>query len=784
MTPTLAIIGASYLQRPLVEKAKEMGLRTICFAWAEGAVCRDLVDVFYPISIVEKEQILAICQQEHIDGICTIASDVAAPTVAFVAEQMGLVANTYEASLCANNKWLMRQAFTSADVPCPQHICVTTMDIDAIQARMTLPLIVKPSDRSGSLAVNKITDWAQLLSAIQEAQTASFRGEAMVEEFIEGREISVEFISYQGKHYPLQITDKVTTGAPHFVELEHHQPSTLSAEMYSAIYTITERALQALGITNGASHAEYKITDDGRVYIMEIGARMGGDFIGSDLVQLSTGYDFVRGVIEVALGQFVAPVITKSAYSGVYFLTMDTSYIQSYIENSQIYSNIVSAEQIDHILRTPSCSSERSGYVIYQGQSKMIDCSRKKIMIIGAGAGQVPLIKESKKRGLYTIVVSIDGAYPGIELADVHVKLNIFDMERVLDIARIENIDFVISDQSDFAVPTVAFIAEKLGLLGNSINTAEIYTNKNKQKEFCNQHNFYTSSSALIKDVTDLSNVQIAFPWIIKPSDSQGSRGILKVNDIHEATNAFHEALKYSINKEVIVESFFEGNEIVCEGWVVDGEYTNIAFADRKYFDVPNKFIPSQTIFPSLTPECTLQKIIQQEKEFTKKSGIKFGIIHSEYLVNIFGEFSLVETALRGGGVYISSHLIPKTYNVDLTNLLIDHITLGIEASSDRIRKKNKRSVSAYICFYLNPGIISKVDGLDDVKAHPNIMQADIDNYLPGFVYNGLEHKGSRLGPILVTAADHEELNSVISWLYSTYKIYMNDNSENAIIWN
>ena len=119
-----------------------------------------------------------------------------------------------------------------------------------------------------------------------------------------------------------------------------------------------------------------------------------------------------------------------------------------------------------------------------------------------------------------------------------------------------------------------------------------------------------------------------------------------------------------------------------------------------------------------------------------------------------------------------------------MTNLLIDYITLGIEASSDRIRKKNKRSVSAYICFYLNPGIISKVDGLDDVKAHPNIMQADIDNYLPGFVYNGLEHKGSRLGPILVTAADHEELNSVISWLYSTYKIYMNDNSENAIIWN
>ena len=369
---TLTIVGASYLQRPLVEKAKEMGLRTICFAWAEGAVCRDLVDVFYPISIVEKEQILAICQQERIDGICTIASDVAAPTVAYVAEQMGLIANTYKASLCANNKRLMRQAFVLADVPCPQHMCVTTMDINMIQNQMTLPLIVKPSDRSGSLAVNKITDWAQLPSAIQEAQKVSFCGEAMVEEFIEGREISVEFISYQGQHYPLQITDKVTTGAPHFVELEHHQPSTLSDAMYTTIYAITERALHALGITNGASHAEYKITDDGRIYIMEIGARMGGDFIGSDLVQLSTGYDFVRGVIEVALGQFVAPVITKSVHAGVYFLSAEVPIVADYIQQAQQYPAIVRSECTDATLQHVTCSAERSGYFIYEDNKKFV----------------------------------------------------------------------------------------------------------------------------------------------------------------------------------------------------------------------------------------------------------------------------------------------------------------------------------------------------------------------------------------------------------------------------
>ena len=123
----LAIIGASYLQLPLVKKAKEMGLRTICFAWAEGAVCAEEADEFYPISVVEKEQILHVCQEKHIDGICTIASDVAAPTVAYVSEKMGLVGNSYATAVRANNKYIMRNAFSQAGVPCPKYREITSM---------------------------------------------------------------------------------------------------------------------------------------------------------------------------------------------------------------------------------------------------------------------------------------------------------------------------------------------------------------------------------------------------------------------------------------------------------------------------------------------------------------------------------------------------------------------------------------------------------------------------------------------------------------------------------
>lgn len=373
----IAIIGASYLQRPLVEKAKEMGIYTLCFAWKDGAVCAEIADEFYDISIVEKDAILEICQKAHIDGICTIASDVAAPTVAYVANKMGLVGNDYEAAVRANNKYLMRDAFVKGNVPCPKYTMLCEQDMQASEKHdvlrdFQLPLIVKPSDRSGSLGVNKICMPSDFYPAVKNAMEVSFKKQVMVEEFIEGREISVEFISYQGVHYPLQITDKVTTEAPHFVELEHHQPSTLSKEQFDTIYEITKRALNSLGLTDGASHSEYKITKEGRICIMEIGGRMGGDFIGSDLVRLSTGYDFVKGVIEVALGTFEKPIISEHNCSGVYFLCEETKHLKSLVENWKSYPELVAGEITNNELKNVKCSADRSGYVMYKSSHKVL----------------------------------------------------------------------------------------------------------------------------------------------------------------------------------------------------------------------------------------------------------------------------------------------------------------------------------------------------------------------------------------------------------------------------
>ena len=110
----LAIIGGSYLQLPLVKKAKEMGIETHCFSWVDGAVCAESADSFYPISIIEKDRILKKCQEIGIDGITTIASDTAVVTVNFVASRLGLLSNPEEYSEVTTNKFKMRQCFAKA----------------------------------------------------------------------------------------------------------------------------------------------------------------------------------------------------------------------------------------------------------------------------------------------------------------------------------------------------------------------------------------------------------------------------------------------------------------------------------------------------------------------------------------------------------------------------------------------------------------------------------------------------------------------------------------------
>ena len=308
MGKNLAIIGASYLQLPLIEKAKALGYTTHVFAWAANDVGEAAADHFYPVSIVEKDEILSLCRKIGICGICSIASDLAMLTVNYVAEKLGMPGNSMEATLRSTNKHLMRRAFEENADPSPASIAVNE-DTDLDSLDLIFPVIVKPTDRSGSRGIYKVESREGLQEAVVAAMAQGFERKVLIEEFAEGEEYSVEYISCCGEHHFLALTKKFTTGAPNFIETGHMQPARVSQETLNRVKQIVPHALDSLGLKNGASHTELKIAEDGTIRLIEIGGRMGGDCIGSDLVRYSTGFDFVKMVIDVACGQ--APDFTR-----------------------------------------------------------------------------------------------------------------------------------------------------------------------------------------------------------------------------------------------------------------------------------------------------------------------------------------------------------------------------------------------------------------------------------------------------------------------------------------
>lgn len=301
MNNNIAIIGASYLQLPLIEKAKEMGYTTHVFAWAANDVGESAADHFYPISIVERDQILEKCREIGICGICSIASDLAAIAVNYVANGLCLPGNSQEATARSTNKHLMRLAFEQNGDPSPKSMLVDG-DTDLSALRLDYPVIVKPTDRSGSRGIFMLESGEGLEAAVSAALSEGFEKKCLIEEFAEGQEYSVECISFRGEHHFLAMTLKYTTGAPHFIETGHMEPAPVDSPTLERVKRVVFHALDSLGIENSASHSEVKIARDGTIKLIEIGGRMGGDCIGSDLVRYSTGYDFVRMVIQVACG--------------------------------------------------------------------------------------------------------------------------------------------------------------------------------------------------------------------------------------------------------------------------------------------------------------------------------------------------------------------------------------------------------------------------------------------------------------------------------------------------
>lgn len=340
---TLLVLAAGILQVPVIQKAKELGAYVIAADGDPKAIGLQYADKSVVINITSEEDVLYIAREEHIDGVIHPCSEVSMNVMGRLNDELCLSGISKEAAARATNKYLMREAFKKYGAPSPKSFCFDNVE-DAWKCFCEeLPMngILKPSRNSGSRGIAKIEKGISkvLFTEFFERSKAESRDNTvMLEQFIEGPEFSVEIIVWKGEITVLTVTDKKTTEAPYFVELGHSQPSIFPSEIVAEIKSAAIAGVKALEVNNCACHAEIKV-QEGKAYIMEVGARLGGDFISTELTHLSTGIDMVAAAINCALGiePCLLPIKAKQAVCIRYFCPKPGKLVS--ISNLEILNN-------------------------------------------------------------------------------------------------------------------------------------------------------------------------------------------------------------------------------------------------------------------------------------------------------------------------------------------------------------------------------------------------------------------------------------------------------------
>ena len=388
----ILIIGASILQLPAIKRAKGMGLTVGVVDYNSKAVGIPFANEYYNVSTIDREGILAVAKEFQPDGIMTMATDMPMRTIAYVCKKIGLNSISEECAFNCTDKIEMIKRFKAHNVPSPMYAeADRESDLSAVLEGFGFPLIMKPADNSGSRGVVKVESLQECKDNLEYVLRSSRNGKIIIEEFMQGPEVSVEVFAVKGKAHVLQITDKLTTGAPHFVEMGHSQPSTLEKSVKAAIESVAQQAVTAVGLVDGPAHLEMIITSSGPKMV-EMGARMGGDCITSHLVPLSTGIDMTEQTINCALGLPVdlEPKISKS--SAIRFLTAEQGKISSIdgAEQAKAVEGVKFVEFFKTVGDTATeifSSGDRIGYVIAQGDSveEAISACQKASRIIKIG---------------------------------------------------------------------------------------------------------------------------------------------------------------------------------------------------------------------------------------------------------------------------------------------------------------------------------------------------------------------------------------------------------------
>lgn len=299
----IMILGAGVYQTPLITTAKRMGIYTIAVSIPGNYPGLHIADKVYYENTTDWEKVLEIARKEQIDGIVTAGTDVAVITIGKVCDAMGLCGLSARAAEIATNKLRMKEVYEAGHVRTAKYrrIAFDDPDRDAKIDELSLPVIFKAVDSSGSRGITRVDSKDGYADAVALAKRYTRSTDFLVEEFIEGEEFGAQAFVYHGKvQFILPHGDYVfhgDTGVP----VGHFVPYELSPEIIADAKEQLERAIRAMELDNCAINADF-ILKDGKTYVLELGGRSGATCL-AESVSIYYGFDYYEKILLAALGE-------------------------------------------------------------------------------------------------------------------------------------------------------------------------------------------------------------------------------------------------------------------------------------------------------------------------------------------------------------------------------------------------------------------------------------------------------------------------------------------------
>lgn len=300
----LLVLGGGFLQNFVIKKARELGYYVYCLDPATNSVGFVEANEHGLINIIDEDSCLAYALYKKVDGVLTAATDFAVLSMSHVANQMNLPGVNEETAKLIKNKAAVRKCLyeAKADDTGYSYEISSEDDIARVRELVAYPIMMKPVDGSGSRGASKVEKPEDFDKACRFAMSGSISHRAVAEPFVVGKEYGVESFVDNGEIHVLAVMQKDMTQPPYYAELGHAIPSGLPADVENRIKECVRKALVAMGVNHGSVNMDILVSDDYSVHIVDVGARMGGNLIGSHIIPIGTGIDYMGNMIKAAVG--------------------------------------------------------------------------------------------------------------------------------------------------------------------------------------------------------------------------------------------------------------------------------------------------------------------------------------------------------------------------------------------------------------------------------------------------------------------------------------------------